>query len=98
MSDIDHSSGRAVVEDNAIVIRVPFSVLPTVVEGAWASGGIDTHMKITDVAVFAQEICNALNREEENGDTRIHQMFDVAFEWAYGYGAEGVEAHEEQEP
>lgn len=91
------NSGRAVLEDGAIVIRVPVDVLPSVVEGAWAAGGVELRLKVTDPALFARGLISELNEEDEIGTTIVHRMFDVAIAKAYGGGAEGIEPHEEQE-
>lgn len=90
-------SGKAIIEDGALVIRVAISALPTVLEGSWASGALDTRFKITDQETFAKELVHSLNEEAEDGTTRIHQMFDLAILHAIEYGAEGVEEHEKQE-
>lgn len=97
LDDIAAPSGRAVLQDAEIVIRVPVDVLPSVVEGAWAAGGMDLRLKVTDPALFARELVNELNREDEVGTTPIHRVFDAAIMEAFGQGAEGVEKHETQE-
>lgn len=91
------NSGRAVIEDGTIVIRVPIANLAMVVEGAWASGFFQTRWKVTDPAQFAAELVNELNAESETGTTRIHRMFDGAIEEAIEQGALGIERHEQQE-
>lgn len=50
-----------------------------------------TPLKITDEAVFAQSVANALNREEEDGSTPITRMLDEATEWVSEQGEEGIE-------
>lgn len=91
------NGGVAVIVRGSIVIRVPLSTLPQVLEGAWAAGGIDTRYKITNIDEFAADLVGELNREEEDGTTRIHQMFDKAIDEAIGQGAFGIEEHEDQE-
>jgi hypothetical protein len=93
----EDNSGRAIIEDGAIVIRLPIANLPQVVEGAWAGGNLRPRLKVTDAQVFAKELCRALNDEEEDGTTRIHLMFDASIEFASEQGFEGIEEHEEQE-
>lgn len=90
-------SGQAIIEDGALVIRVPLKNLPQVVEGAWALGSLETRWKVTDVSAFAKELCLALNEEDEQGTTTIHKMFDAAISDALDSGAEGIEEHEEHE-
>ena len=56
-------------------------------------------LKITDMNVFAEEICRQLQDEEEDGTTLIHKMFDEAISVAVDDGCEGCEIieHEEEE-
>jgi hypothetical protein len=93
----EENGGQAVIENGSIVIRVSLDALPTVVEGAWASGGMDTRYKITNAQEFAAELVTELNRESEDGTTRIHLMFDRAIQEAIDQGAFGIEEHEQQE-
>jgi hypothetical protein len=90
-------AGKAVVEGDALVIRVPLEVLPTVVEGAWASGGMDTRLLVTSPAKLAAELCLVLNDEDERGTTRVHKMFDSALWEAYEQGYEGIDVHPNQD-
>ena len=88
---------EATIEDGAIVIRVLVSALPQVVEGAWATGNLETRYQITNLDEFAADLVTQLNREEEDGTTTVHRMFDKAIEDAIERGAFGVEEHEEQD-
>ena len=89
--------GKAVIEDNAIVIRVPLASLPQVVEGAWALGSLDTRWKLTNVPLFARDFVRELNSEDEEGTTMVHRMFDAAINEALEQGAEGIEEHDDQD-
>lgn len=91
------NSGRAVIEDDAVVIRVALEALPMIVEGAWATDNLSTRYKITDAMEFAKDLVRELNDESEDGSTRIHRMFDKAIENAIEQGAFGIEEHEQQE-
>ena len=73
----------------AIVIRLPLSVIPDAVEGWWATGRGD-HWRVTDAGAFAPEVVRALEDEAEDGSTPVHLLFDAAFERAIESGAEGV--------
>jgi hypothetical protein len=97
MADIGNS-GRAILEGDDIVIRVPKSVLHTVVEGSWAAGGMDIRLKVTDADLFARELIRELNDEDETGATPIDRMFDKAIAQASEQGAQGIEEHGDQEP
>lgn len=96
MTDIE-LSGRAVIDDGAIVIRVALDALPQVVEGAWACNKLPVRYKLTNVEAFARDLVTELNREAEDGTTRVHVLFDGAIEEALEQGAEGIEEHEEQD-
>ena len=91
------NSGRAIIEDGSLVIRVALEALPMIVEGSWAAGGIDTRYKVTDAAAFAADLVRELNDESEDVTTLIHRMFDKAIDNAIGQGAFGIEEHEKQE-
>lgn len=90
------NGGEAIIEDGAIVIRVSLDALPMVLEGAWAMAKFDTRYKITDVGEFAKELVYALNREDEQGTTAIHKLFDQAILDAIEQGAFGIDEHEDQ--
>jgi hypothetical protein len=89
--------GKAVIEDGFIVIRVPVTALPVIVEGAWATNNLNPRYKITDADAFARDLVNELNSEAEDGTTRVHTMLDKAIEEAINQGAFGIEEHEQQE-
>ena len=91
------NNGEAFIEGGAIVIRIPLENLPAIVEGAWAGGGMQTRLKVTNLPAFAKELCAEINREEEDGTTPFHRMFDAATEAAFEGGGEGIEIHEQQE-
>ncbi len=96
MADID-DSGRAIIENGSIVIRIALSTLPMVVEGSWASGAMDTRFKIINIEEFAADLVTELNSESEDGTTRVHKLFDGAIEEAINQGAFGIEEHEDQD-
>lgn len=90
------NGGRAVVEDDCVVIRFPFSAFQVALDGATGMNFIDERWKVTDEAKFAEAFARALNDEDEQGTTPIHAMADGAFEWMINNGEEGVELHEDQ--
>jgi PRTRC genetic system protein C len=47
--------------------------------------------RVTNPAVFAEELASTLNKEAEDGSTRLTRMLDDAVTDAIQYGAEGVE-------
>lgn len=92
----DMNNGRAVIEGDAMLIRLPIDYLPQVVEGAWALNAMPVRMQITDAGAFAKELVRVLNREDEQGTTMIHRMMDSAIVEALEQGAEGIEEHPQQ--
>lgn len=90
-------SGQAVIEKGSLVIRVSLEALPMVLEGAWAMGKFDTRYKITDASEFAKELMHALNREDEQGTTPVHELFDAAILHVIEQGGFGIDEHETQE-
>jgi hypothetical protein len=89
---------EAKIENGEIVIRLALDTLPAVLESGWVCNVLPTRYKITNVAEFAADLVRELNREEENGSTRIYTMFDKAIFEAVDQGAFGIEEHEQQEP
>lgn len=87
---------HAYIEKSCIIIRVHLDYLPTIVDGAWAAGGMDTRYKVTNCVEFGRDLVAELNHEAEDGTTRIHKMFDGAIEEAISQGAFGIEEHENQ--
>jgi hypothetical protein len=92
----DEADGHAILKDGAISFRVSLDALPAVLEGAWAIGKLDTRFQITDSSEFAKEIVRALNREDEQGTTAIHKLFDRAILDSIEQGAFGIEEHPKQ--
>lgn len=78
----------AKIEGDEIVIRVPIGALNQCVQHVM--GGLGEIYEVTDAPVFAKEFVNALNAENEIGDTVIHLAFDKAIETAIENGCEGV--------
>lgn len=81
---------RAVIEDAHIVIRLPIANLQAAIDGGIATGSIPFEMRIADQAVFAKDVCAALNDEDEEGTTAIHKLFDNAFIDAAEQGSLGL--------
>ena len=48
------------------------------------------NFRIVDERAFAKDLAIALNEEEEDGQTAIHDLFDRAMERAIDDGARGV--------
>jgi hypothetical protein len=84
------ANAEAVIEGNQIVIRLDIGILPLAVEGGIDMGTITPGGKVVDAGLFALDVVNALNQEEEDGTNIIHLLFDQAFEIALDFGAQGV--------
>lgn len=85
------TGAEAVVRGDQILISIDIGALPLILSGSIALNAVAGTFKVSDPAIFAEEVCRALNAESENGTTRVHMMFDGAFNHAIGQGAEGVE-------
>jgi hypothetical protein len=53
--------------------------------------GVFHYPKVTDPALFARDLCIELERESDNGTTRVHLMLDTAAKEAIEQGAEGID-------
>lgn len=78
--------GEARIEGDQIIIRVRIANLQCIALGGWAAGYIEP-IRIDDPAVFAAELCRALNDEAEDGTTPVHRLFDEAFTASIEHGA-----------
>lgn len=87
---------RVRIEREQIVISIGVATLPKVVEFGHDHHSYDEEAgdylvpKITDPDTFAKEVLSELEREEEDGTTLVHLMFDKAIAHAIENGAEGV--------
>ena len=91
------TGAKAVIRNEQIVISIDVDALPGILSGSIATNSVAGLFKVTDPAEFAKEVCGALNAEKEDGSTRVHRMFDSAFNHAIDQGAEGVEEITEDE-
>jgi len=76
--------------ERVIVIRVPVDAL----EQAMRENPRDDSyydVKVTDAAEFAADVVRELNREEEDGTTPVHLLFDKALAAAVDNGSMGCE-------
>lgn len=90
------------VEGDRLVISMGITTLPMVVKHHPAlyvphptGAGRGSH-RVTDPATFAEHVVWELEREEEDGTTLVHEMFDRAIERAIENGAEGVDLTDEE--
>ncbi|HAM58565.1 MAG TPA: hypothetical protein DCQ64_25400 [Candidatus Rokubacteria bacterium] len=83
------------LERGAIVIRLPLSILTIAFEAApfneQPDGSGLSLYRVADVNAFAEAIVEELDREEEDGATPVHRLFDGAMEEAVENGCEGIE-------
>lgn len=80
------------IEQSEIVIRVPVHALPDAAATAFDRHyGFDVRSaSVVDAAAFAVELAEELLREDENGDTHVTRMLDLACIKAEQAGAEGL--------
>ena len=97
MAGKPEDSAKAVIEDGAIVTHVPLENLQAVMDGGFACNAYDRRYTVTDTAGFGKEIADELDREDEEGTTPIHRLFDAAINAAVNSGAQHVEEYPEQE-
>lgn len=88
----------AKLEDGKIVISIPVEHLPDAVEQYWSCGKSNDRFKVTDTSEFAKSFVRALNAEEEDGTTLVHNMLDAAVDLCVNSGFEGIDMHEDQNP
>ena len=80
------------LKGGTLLISIGVSALCTAVKaGPGFEADDGPQLVITDEDVFVRAIVAELEREEEDGSTRIHRMLDGAAEEALEQGAEGVE-------
>jgi hypothetical protein len=82
--------GKAVIRDGVVEIRFPITALPLALSGACDLQAIEPRYEVTDAELFAKALVRELNKDDEQGTTRIHRMLDAAMEEAIEQGAEGV--------
>lgn len=86
------------IEDQEIVIRLPISVLVLSADTAFEREYQVGHgIKVTDPETFAADVLAELEREDEEGTTTVHELFDQAMCAAVENGSEGVEESEDEE-
>ena len=93
----ENTGAQAVIRDGKIEISIAVDALPLIVSGSCAARNLSGLWKVTDEADFAKEVCHALNAESENGTTRVHLMFDAAFDHVIEQGGEGIDEAGEEE-
>ena len=81
------------IEGDEIVIRIKIDTLKEefVIPDELLFDDFTPRVKVTNCRKFAKELLRELNKEQEDGSTPIHQLFDNAFIAAIDNGAEGVD-------
>lgn len=83
-------SATAYIRRGVIVIRLPVDVLPDALkQNPRDDSYYDT--KICDLTEFARDVVRELNKEEEDGTTPIHSLFDDAMSAAIDNGSVGID-------
>lgn len=83
---------EAKIEGDEIIIRIPKSALPNCAEYAWDTEyGFERHaLYVENLDEFTKEFVNALNYENEIGETLITVALDKAIINATENGAFGI--------
>ena len=86
------------IKNNNLVITISLDTLATAFELSDYNNSFDDKLndfkqafKVTNKVLFAKEVILALEDEEEDGTTLLHQLFDKATENAVENGALGIE-------
>jgi hypothetical protein len=87
---IPDKSAEAVLEGDHIVIRVRIDCLKTALPVAEERAGYVSHSTIVSDVGFAADVIAELNKEDEDGTTPIHDLFDNAMLGAVENGSEHV--------
>lgn len=89
----------AKIVGDKIVIELPIETLAleSVLPDSLMDENFNPRYEVTDAHAFAKDFVAELNREEEDGTTPIHAMFDRAFDEAVENGADGIEEIERLE-
>lgn len=85
------------LEGAELVIRIPVDTLAFAAQAGemWPQDDMmNPTAFITDETTFAKEVVHALTKEEEDGTTLVHRMFDAAFTYITENGCDGVEWNE----
>lgn len=84
-------TAQAYIDDGLIKIGVRISWIPQTIRDSIAAGYIEGGVRVTKALapLFAKDVVNALNEEKEDGTTKVHELFDDAFERAIENGSQG---------
>lgn len=99
MSPNDLNMPVVAVEGDELVIRITLDTLCHAVTMAdnWPTHGDGTSMAtIIDRPLFVKELINELQRDNEQGATPLHFLFDDAALALIEAGTESVEFHEDE--
>ena len=90
---VDEQPMEVKVVGGMLVISIGINCLARALEASprfYNGESGEQDLKVTDPEVFAREVARALQREEEDGSTPLHVLFDNAAESAIEDGCEGV--------
>lgn len=91
-----NDQAKAVIVGESIVIRVDHNALPLIIAAGCGVNPYDGYYIVTDAESFAPYLCQALNREDDDGTTPLHKVIDEAVSYALEFGAEGCEEVSEE--
>lgn len=79
------------VPTGEIIIRIGVETLKHAVSITSDVDDPEGEIIVTDAMLFGRELVSELNREDEQGTTRVHRLLDAAAREAANQGAEGVD-------
>jgi hypothetical protein len=85
---------RCRVVGRVLTIEIGVDTLKGAAERAecfWRPVTDKSGLVVSNALQFARDVRTALNDEEEDGTTRIHRMFDAAFEYVAENGSEAMD-------
>lgn len=85
----DHGLTAEII-DGKVIISIGINVLAHACEFGHPDNQAD-EFKIVDNDEFAKDILNEITREEEDGTTPLHRLFDQATSAAIDQGSLGIE-------
>jgi hypothetical protein len=83
------------IDDGVLRISIGVDLLCHAVQVPWKESGFN--YRVIDKDAFAKAIANELEREDEEGSTPLHFVFDKAADEAIEQGADGVEEFQDDE-
>lgn len=96
-TNLDKESLCVAIEDDAIVIRCPLKTLKIASGHAFDLVFGHPHAyRVNDVEAFGREVVDQLNKEQEDGTTPVHLMFDSAMQEVVEQGGLSIDGYDDE--